>query len=666
MASRQLAAILFSDIVGYTSMMGRDESSTLELVRKSRDIQKPLVEKYQGKWLKEMGDGVMAQFKSALDAVNCAIEIQKAFKNGSNGQLRIGIHLGDITIDNDEVYGDGVNVASRIESVAEPGSVYISEAVQGAIKGSDIHTSFRGEKRLKNVEQPVRVYKVVKEAESSTTIGQSRHKYLLLAAAVLLLLIFSIWKFVIPKAQLQGKTIAVLPFKMQNPDSADQYLIQGITEELVRSIGKLKVLTVVNPKSTMRFMASVLPVKEASTSLKNSDLFLSGSFEKNNNSLALNLLLYDREEVEQWSKSYTGDIYEIPNLAGRIAVDLAAFIRIKLSKSETAAIVDIPAIDPESFKLMLLGKNRLAKFTPEDIAIGLNYLQQAVDKNPANSQAWSNLAEGLIMMGHGPAPPPGVWEEARAAASRALQLDSLNAEAWGWLGTTKTYYHWDYEFAQHCYAKANSLNPNLPMSHYHYSWHLLLFDSLDKAVDEHEIAFRLDPLDPFQAARLAHIYLLAGKIDSATMEIQRSQRLQKDFVIAHSVKGQIHLAKEEYDSAKISFEKAGPFEIGLLASTYLLTGQNEKAMEIIQEMETNINPYYAVDLAISYAQLDDANKFFQYANYEPAHAFHPWLRVIVQNPNIIADPRFKQLMDKMNLPMPVIQQEQQQEPASSG
>ena len=140
--------------------MGQDESSTLELVRKSRDIQKPLVEKHQGKWLKEMGDGVMAQFKSALDAVKCGAEIQEAVKHQLDAQLRIGIHLGDITIENDEVYGDGVNVASRIESIADPGSVYISEAVYGAIKGqSDIRAQFMGEKQLKNVQGPVRVYK---------------------------------------------------------------------------------------------------------------------------------------------------------------------------------------------------------------------------------------------------------------------------------------------------------------------------------------------------------------------------------------------------------------------------------------------------------------------------------------------------------------------------
>ena len=155
---------------------------------------------------------------------------------------------------------------------------------------------------------------------------------------------------------------------------------------------------------------------------------------------------------------------------------------------------------------MLLGKNHLFKFTPQDIAIGINYLRQAVTNSPTNSRAWSNLAEGLIILGHSPAPTPGVWDEARAAATRALQLDSLNADAWAWLGTTKTYYHWDYRRAEYCYNKANSLNPNLPMSHYHYSWHLWLFDSIDKAVDEHES--RLSDWIHwihFQAARLGHI-----------------------------------------------------------------------------------------------------------------------------------------------------------------
>jgi len=152
---------MFTDIVGYTALMGKDSNKALELVRKSKEIQKPLVEKHHGKWLKEMGDGAMAQFASALDSVNCAIEIQETARAKLDGKLRIGIHSGDITIENDDVYGDGVNVASRLESIADAGGIYISEAIEKAIRGqSDIQAQYLGECKLKNVDYGVRTYAV--------------------------------------------------------------------------------------------------------------------------------------------------------------------------------------------------------------------------------------------------------------------------------------------------------------------------------------------------------------------------------------------------------------------------------------------------------------------------------------------------------------------------
>jgi TolB-like protein/class 3 adenylate cyclase/tetratricopeptide (TPR) repeat protein len=159
--SRQLAAIMFTDIVGYTSLMGKDSAKALELVRISKEIQKPLVEKNHGQWLKEMGDGALAKFNTALDAVNCSIEIQEIARGKLDAKLRIGLHLGDITIENNDVYGDGVNVASRLESIADPGGIYISDAIEKAIRGqSDIQAKYLGESRLKNVDYGVRTYAV--------------------------------------------------------------------------------------------------------------------------------------------------------------------------------------------------------------------------------------------------------------------------------------------------------------------------------------------------------------------------------------------------------------------------------------------------------------------------------------------------------------------------
>ncbi len=159
--TRQLAAIMFTDIVGYTALMGKDSAKALELVRISKEIQKPLVEKHNGEWLKEMGDGAMAQFSSALDAVNCSLEIQRTSRADLDADIRIGIHLGDITIENNDVYGDGVNVASRLESIADPGGIYISESIEKAIRGqTDVQAKFLGAVKLKNVDYDVRTYAI--------------------------------------------------------------------------------------------------------------------------------------------------------------------------------------------------------------------------------------------------------------------------------------------------------------------------------------------------------------------------------------------------------------------------------------------------------------------------------------------------------------------------
>jgi len=159
--SRQLAAIMFTDIVGYTALMGKDSAKALELVRISKEIQKPLVEKHHGQWLKEMGDGALVKFGTALDAVNCAIDIQKTARAELDSKLRIGIHSGDITIENDDVYGDGVNVASRLESIADPGGIYISESIEKAFQGqTDVQGKYLGEIKLKNVAYGVRTYAV--------------------------------------------------------------------------------------------------------------------------------------------------------------------------------------------------------------------------------------------------------------------------------------------------------------------------------------------------------------------------------------------------------------------------------------------------------------------------------------------------------------------------
>jgi class 3 adenylate cyclase/Tol biopolymer transport system component len=229
--SRQLAAIMFTDIVGYTMLMGKNSEKTLELIRTSRGIQKPLVEKYKGHWLKEIGDGAMAKFNSAVDAVNCAIQIQRICRADFEAQLRIGIHLGDIAIENNDVYGDGVNVASRLESLADPGGILISESVERAIHGqTGIETSYLNEVTLKNVEYPIKVYairgvglpkpRLMKSRDNKLAFQKRRKKTMLNALLIsipiiLLILIVTIFlPYLRGSNKNQGNTLIQLQIRL--------------------------------------------------------------------------------------------------------------------------------------------------------------------------------------------------------------------------------------------------------------------------------------------------------------------------------------------------------------------------------------------------------------------------------------------------------------------
>ena len=162
--SRQLAAIMFTDIVGFTALMGSDEQKTFEILEKNRKIHKPIISTYNGRWIKELGDGVMASFGNVSDAVNAAIKIQEACNAANEYQLCIGIHLAEVVFENDDVFGDGVNIAARIQSAASPGCIYISEAVNNnIINKKEIITRFAKEAILKNVSQPIRMYQVLVE-----------------------------------------------------------------------------------------------------------------------------------------------------------------------------------------------------------------------------------------------------------------------------------------------------------------------------------------------------------------------------------------------------------------------------------------------------------------------------------------------------------------------
>jgi adenylate cyclase len=224
--TRQLAAIMFTDIVGYTALMGNDEQNAFAILIKNRALQKPIIEQFNGRWIKELGDGVMASFSTVSDAVNAAIKIQENCNAAKEFQLRIGIHLGDVLFENDDVFGDGVNIASRIQAIVKPGCIYVSESVHNNISNKrDIQTKFIKEETLKNVKEPVRMYEVM--ITNSTSLP-SENKM---------------------KINTQN-SIAVLPFANMSSDPEQEYFSDGISEEIINMLAQVPGLKVAGRTSS--------------------------------------------------------------------------------------------------------------------------------------------------------------------------------------------------------------------------------------------------------------------------------------------------------------------------------------------------------------------------------------------------------------------------------
>ena len=281
MPQRRLAAIMFTDIVGYTALMGSNEDHALEILRKNREIHVELIKQYNGTLIKEMGDGTLAQFNSAVDAVQCAIGIQTRARDEVEGKIRIGIHLGEVTFENNDVFGDGVNIASRLQSMADPGGIYISESLQKSIRAkSDIKTRYLGEVLLKNVDYPVKTYAVqgadlpvVTSSKIKRITKGSKKKILRSVEAIIIisvLLITSIlwirYRFFTTSPTISS--LVFLPFENFTGNDSLEYLMAGMHDALIGEVGKISALRVPGTKTANAYKEINKSIPKIASELK--------------------------------------------------------------------------------------------------------------------------------------------------------------------------------------------------------------------------------------------------------------------------------------------------------------------------------------------------------------------------------------------------------------
>jgi len=533
--SRQLAAIMFTDIVGYTAMMGKDEQRALGLLHKNRDLQRPLIEGHGGKWVKEMGDGVLAQFRSAYDSIQCALKIQEAVNESGKFRLRIGIHLGDITTENDDAFGDGVNIAARIQAAAEPGSIYISGSIREAVKArSEINTAFLGQVTLKNVANPVPIYAIVGEGLPQPKPGKQRTSKVPRLAAlaivgVLILAMTALWfdDFFTDRAAPAIQTIAVLPFENLSNDPDQEYFADGMTETLIANLAKINSLKVISRTSAMSFKNTTKTLPEIARELK-ADAVVEGSVIREGDRVRITAqLIRADQDVHLWAEQYDRDLRNILKLHSEVAQSIAAEIQIVLTPLEEALLSNAPVVNPEAYEAYLMGRFHLYQLTPDHYQKALEYYQRALDIDPNYGLAHAGISLVWIHRGQWAGyNPHEAAQIGKDYAFKALAIDSSLSEIHLALAHVYTSYEWDWDMAIAEYDKAIQLSPNDPEPRLFLGDLLLSMNKPSMALSQIRTAVAVDPLNAFSYSILGWGLYATRQYQEAIKELEKSMGME--------------------------------------------------------------------------------------------------------------------------------------------
>ncbi len=660
-SKHKLAAIMFTDIADFTALSAKDEPGALALLNTQRELLKPIVEESGGRWLKEMGDGLLISFSSSHRALDCAIRIQEAVREIDNLNLRIGIHQGDIIEQDGDVFGDDVNIASRIEAFAAVGGIAVSDKVYRDISGDpEFSATYIGQPKLKGVQQEVKVYSITSHGLPETRLADVSAKLERepvpwkkygagLAAAIVA------WFLIFPPGGSGINSIAILPFENQSGNPQMEYMVAGMYDGLLRELSQLGALRVISRRSAMQYQDSDKSLLEIATEL-DVDAVVEASVlgMGENMHLQVNLIQARPDESTLWGQAFERDIADVLTMYKDIVRAIAGELNISLTQQEEARLSTVRKVNRETYEAYLKGMYNLSKEDPGKFEEGMAYLLEAVELNPADPLAYTGLAEGYINMGHGPAPPPGIRSKARAAVDRALKLDSTMAEAHAALALVKLYYEWDWEGAEASFQRAFQINDNLAGSHYHYAWYLVLMGRLDEGIVEHIRAKELDPFLPLYTAWLGALYRYNGQYEKAIAQARAGLDLNPKFGVPMLIMGNTYADMGDYDKAIKAHEDmvaVAPWWGYALGVTYVRAGMRDKATGVLAAMEAQPpSSWQAYGLAILNGALGNMEAASQRLEYDPHHAFVAWITIYPELELLHADPHIKGFYARLNLP----------------
>lgn len=535
---RRLSAILITDIVGYTLLGQTNEDLSLKLLEEHDALLRPLFASHGGRVVKSMGDGFLVEFPSALQATRCAIAIQETLheRNVSHPpdhriRIRIGVHVGDVVHRQGDLFGDGVNITSRIAPLAEPEGVCISAQVYDHV-WNKVHFPLvsMGKQALKNVRVPTEVYCVAFP-----------------------------WSQVRPEKPrpVDRTRIAVLPLTNISPDPADAFFADGMTEELIFTLSRIRGLRVIAQTSVMKYKGTQKSVAEIGQELRVATV-LEGSVRKVDHRLRINLQLVDAQSEEHlWSEAYDRNLEDVLAVQSEIARKVAEVLEVKLVAGEERRLEAKAARDVDIYMLYLKGRHFWNQRSESGLKRAIEIFQDVIAADPNYALAYAGLADCYsVLASQGHLPVHEALPKAKEAAQKALELDENLAEASTSLALIEWMFEHDVEKASARFKKAIEQNPNYATARHWYANLLSDLGRTSEALAEMKRALALDPLSPIINMALSAVLWESGQFTEALDQHRRAQALAADFVEGHLSLASVLQTAGKWEEAEAELNKA--------------------------------------------------------------------------------------------------------------
>jgi TolB-like protein/Flp pilus assembly protein TadD/transposase len=484
---------------------------------------------------------------------------------------------------------------------------------------------------------------------------ETRPRLIGLAATLVVVLAVAGWWISQTLTEGGVESLVVLPFYNATGDPEQEYLAAGMHDALITTLQQIGALRVISLTSTMRYKDTEKPIPQIAREL-GVDAVVEASVVRRGDSVNLEVQLIEARPRERdlWSQIFSGSLAGALGMYNDVARAIARETRVELTRDQQARLGAARQVSQDGYEAYLRGMFYLKKGTLEDSQRGLAYLFQAIENDPADPLAYATLAMGYIVAAHGPEPPLDALPRAKAAAERALSLDSTLAETIAALAFLEGYYGYQWEKAERMFLRALELRPSLDLAHYWYSWQLALFGRMEEAFVEHEIAKALDPLNPLHTAGLGWLYLFEGEWAKAETEARLALEMEPQDGMGLYVLAESYAARGRHEEALEVARRARPRNRGwILGRQLALAGRTDEARAIAAEIEAlGPDPWRAWNLAVLYTALGEKDAAFRWLNYEHIHCWVIGVRALPAFESLWDDPRLPALMEKLNQPLP--------------